>query len=452
MLKPRGRARAVPALLGATLVLTACGGGDDGDGGGGGGGGGDTSFSMLHAFTGEEDTAGLQAIIDAFQEANPEYTVNAEGSNDFESLARTRINGGDAPDVILHPQPGLLEDFVTAGAAQPLTDIDAAGLQENVVTGLLDAVTFEDQLYAVPMRLSPKSFVWYNKPAFDEAGLAVPETQQELLSLTEQVAGLDSVNAPWCIGIESGDATGWVATDWIEDLVVRGAGPDVYDQWVANEIPFDDPQVIEPLEQFMVPIWTNNDYVFGGTQQITREAFGQSVNGIISGDCMMHRQATFIEGFIAENNPDAEYGTDYDFFYYPSIEGSAAGEQPIMTGGDLAAQYTDNEAASAFIQFLTTPEAGQGWAERGGFLSPFTNFDTSAYPSESATKAGEILSNASAVVFDGSDLMPGEVGASSTDGSFWTEMTAFAGGNQDLPTAMSNVQQLYSSVAEQESS
>ena len=192
---------------------------------------------MLHAFTGEEDVAGLNAIIDAFNEEYPDITVLEEGTGDFESLARTRIGAGNAPDIILHPQPGLLEDFWNQGVVTSLDDvIDVDTLESETVGGLLDLVTFDDQLYGVPMRLSLKSLVWYNPATFEAGGYSVPETWDEMMELTEAMADDDIVNSPWCIGIESGDATGWVATDWIEDILLRTIGPDAYDEWVAGDL------------------------------------------------------------------------------------------------------------------------------------------------------------------------------------------------------------------------
>jgi alpha-glucoside transport system substrate-binding protein len=450
---PRSTTRLLFAALVLTLLAAACNGGNgNGDGAAGGGGEAEDAESgevtLLHAFTGAEDVAGLNAVIDGFTEEHPDITVREEGSNDFESLARTRVGAGNAPDVMLHPQPGLLEDFINQGVVQPLDFLDVDRVEGEMVEGLRDLGTFDDTYYAQPMRLSVKSLVWYNPQTFEEGGYEIPETWDEMMDLTEQMAADDIVNAPWCIGIESGDATGWVATDWVEDIILRALGPDDYDRWVEGELDFSSDEVQGAIEEYMVPIWTNDDYVFGGQQQIAREAFGTSVTGILGDDpeCGLHRQATFIESFIEDNAPDAEFGTDYDFFYLPGIE-EGEGENPVMGGGDFAALYSDNPAAQTFIEYLSQPESGEPWAEQGGFLSPFAPvFDDSVYPSESARRASEILSEASAFRFDGSDLMPGDVGSSSQSGSFWIEMTSWVTGQQDLETALQNIDQLYDSV------
>lgn len=447
------RTRWLAAVGAAAMVATACGGGDGGAGAGpiDISGEADTSVSgevdILHAFTGDADLTGLGTIIDAFEEKYPEVTVSQQGDNAFESLARTRVNSGQAPDIILHPQPGLLNDFYNEGATYTMTPPDS--LQNDLIGGLIDLGTINGDYVAVPMRLSLKSLVWYNVPAFEAGGYTIPETWDELMTITEEVAAAGDVEAPWCIGIESDDATGWVATDWVEDVLLRTIGPDKYDEWVAGDLDFSSDEVKGAIEDNIVPIWTNDDYVNGGQAQIARENFGTSVIGITTGEggeCMFHRQATFIEGFIADQAPDAEYGVDYDFFMLPEIDSEFG--TPALGGGDFAALYSDNPAAAEFMKFLTTAEAGNGWAAEGGFLSPFTTFDTSLYPTESARTSGELLAGATSFRFDGSDLMPSDVGSSSADGAFWNEMTAWITGQASLEEALSAIDETYDSVSE----
>jgi alpha-glucoside transport system substrate-binding protein len=445
------RARWLPFLIALALAAAACngGGGDGGDGDGEGGGDAESGeVTLLHAFTGEEDVAGLNAILDGFREEFPDITVREEGSNDFESLARTRVGAGNAPDVMLHPQPGLLEDFIAQGVVQPLDFVDTGRLEEEMVGGLVDLGTFDGTYHALAVRLSVKSLVWYNPQTFEAGGYEAPETWSELMDLTEQMANDDLVDAPWCIGIESGDATGWVATDWVEDILLRAIGPEDYDRWVEGELAFASDEVQGAIEEYMVPIWTNDDYVFGGQQQIAREAFGTSVAGLLGDDpeCGLHRQATFIEGFLEDADPDAEFGTDFDFFYLPPIE-EGTGESPVLGGGDFAALYSDNAAARTFIEYLSQAEAGEPWAERGGYLSPFAPvFDDSVYPTDSSRRASEILSEADDFRFDGSDLMPGDVGSSSQSGSFWIEMTNWITGQKELDQALQDIDSLYESI------
>ncbi|CAN5430144.1 ABC transporter substrate-binding protein [soil metagenome] len=441
------------AMLVLAMIASACGDGGDSEGAGVAPGetvGNDVegSITLLHAFTGEADVEGLRAIIADFEEAYPNVSVSEEGSNDFESLARTRTGAGTPPDIMLHPQPGLLEDFVSQGIVQPVDFVDD-DLGDQLVGGVMDLTTFDGTNYALPVRLSLKSLVWYNQPVFEDAGYEIPETWDDMMALTQQIAD-DGEYAPWCIGIESGDATGWVATDWIEDILLRSIGLDAYNDWVAGDLAFASDEVQGAIEEYMVPIWTNDDFVNGGQANIAREAFGTSINGILGGAdgaCVLHRQATFIEGFISETAPDAEFGTDYNFFYLPPIDSEIG--SPALGAGDLAARYTTTAASQAFMQFLATPEAGEGWAEQGGFLSPFTGFDASVYPTDSTRSSSELLAGADFFAFDGSDVMPGDVGSSSQQGSFWLEITNWVTDNQELGESLENIDSFYQDILSQ---
>lgn len=416
------------ALAIGGLVLAACGseGGEDEAATTGSGEGG--SLTMLHALTGDVDTAGLNAALDKFTEETG-ITVEDQGSSDFEQLVRSRVEGGNPPDIVLHPQPGLLEDFADQGLAKPLDSVDQQALLDATVTGSLSPVIFDDALYGVPVRVSLKSLVWYPIPEFEDAGYEIPASYEGLMDLTNQIR--EDGNTPWCIGIESSGATGWVMTDWIEDLMLRAQGGDVYDQWVNHEIPFDSPEVASTIEDYIDPIWFTDDNVVGGRPNILATSFGDSVLPMFNDPpgCYLHRQASFIQGFFPDGT---EIGTDVGFFYLPPLEGE---ESPALIAGDYAAAYSDNPAIDEFMDYFATPESGEPWAAEGAWLSPFTDFDTSTYASDALKQQGEILADADFARFDASDLMPGAVGA----GAFWTEMVSYVNDQQDLQTTLSNI-------------
>jgi alpha-glucoside transport system substrate-binding protein len=419
------RSRSVVALLALSLVATACldeGGGGSADGEG-------QTVNVLTAFTEPDDVRGFEAMLAAFNEASGHNAVH-EGSPDFETQSVTLVEGGNPPDVMMHPQPGLLESFAEQGAAQPLdflTDDQLGGL----VPGLVDVGTFDDQLYGLQVRLSLKSMVWYAKQPFDEAGYTEPETWDELLELGDAIVAEGTADTAWCIGIESSGATGWVATDWMEDIMLRLHGPDVYDDWVANELAFDSDEVREAGEM-MADIWFDDDLVLGGRSNILQTNFGSSPLPMFEEPpgCLLHRQASFIQGSFPE---DAVFGEDYDFFYLPAIDEEVGA--PVLIAGDLAGLYSDNEAARELIEFMTTAEAQEAWAAEGGFLCSITTCDQSVYPNESFVQQDGIIAEADFARFDGSDLMPGAVGA----GAFWTEMVRWINGEVELEEALTNI-------------
>ena len=124
--------------------------------------------------------------------------------------------------------------------------------------------------YAIPEQADVKGLVWYPVPEFEEAGYTVPRTWDELLALSRQMVA--DGRHPWCLGIESGPASGWPATDWIEALVLRLGGVELYDQWVAHEIPFDHPVVRQATSMFG-EIAFGPGFVNGGVESINDVAF-----------------------------------------------------------------------------------------------------------------------------------------------------------------------------------
>jgi alpha-glucoside transport system substrate-binding protein len=277
----------------------------------------------------------------------------------------------------------------------------------------------ETALYGFFFNVNVKSLVWYVPENFEDFGYEVPETMEELKALTEQMVA--DGETPWCIGLGSGGATGWPATDWVEDLMLRTQPPETYDAWVSNEMPFDAPEVVGAIEEFG---WfaLNDDHVAGGAGSVAATDFRDSPKGLFEAppQCMMHRQASFIPAYFPEGT---EVGLDADFFYFPAYEGKDLG-QPVLGAGTLMGVTKDSAATQAFLQFLQTPFAHEVMMAQPGFLTPLTSANPEAYIDDTQRALGEVLTNATTFRFDGSDLMPGGVGA----GTFWTGMVEYVGG------------------------
>jgi alpha-glucoside transport system substrate-binding protein len=430
------------------LIAAACGGGDDGGGeeAGGGGteggdGGGEVSGSavILSALTEQQDVAGIEAMIAGFQEQFPDAQITHEGSPSFEEQALTRVEGGSPPEMMLIPQPGLMKDFFDRGAALPLDFIDTGTIEEEYVPGTLQSGTVGGQLVGMPTRLSVKSLVWYPLPAFEEAGYEVPETWADMVSLTDQIRSDmgEQGRAPWCIGIESGTATGWVLTDWVEDVMLRLHGPETYDEWVGNAVNFDSPEVTAAFEQ-VGDIWFTEGNVLGGRENIVQTSFQAAPTPMFEDPpaCMLHRQASFAQQLFPE---DTEYGTDYDFFYLPPIQDGGTGDNPMLTAGDLLVAFDDSPVVQAFIEYAATVEAQEAWAENGNYLCPNSGCNPDVYPNDAFVKQGELLADASSARFDASDLMPAQVGT----GSFWSEGTSWVAGEQDLQPTVTGIDETW---------
>jgi alpha-glucoside transport system substrate-binding protein len=286
----------------------------------------------------------------------------------------------------------------------------------------------------VPLKADVKSLVWYSPTVFEENGYEIPETWDELMALQEQVK--EDGGTPWCIGIESGAATGWVFTDWMEDLMLRVHGPEVYDQWVSHELPFDSPEVREVAEM-IGDIWFDDDNVVGGRASIVSTGFGAAPTQLVAGDCVMHRQGNFAAANIQAEAPDATFGPDGDFdaFYLPVVSDEFG--KVMLSGGNYAVAFNDKPETVSFMEHLISPDFADARieADKGGFISPNKAHDTSLYSSDLDRQFAELLTSADVVRFDASDLMPGEVGA----GSFWKEGTNYVAGTNSLDDFVENV-------------
>jgi alpha-glucoside transport system substrate-binding protein len=371
------------------------------------------------------DQEHFEAVIQPFIDATG-ATIDYAGSDSFEQQIVIDTQAGSAPNIAIFPQPGLAADLASKGLLVPLEEGTAEWVVDNYAAGQswVDLGTYanasgEEALYGFFYKVDVKSLVWYVPDNFADAGYEVPETMEDLLALSEQIVA--DGGTPWCIGLGSGAATGWPATDWVEDLLLRTQPPEVYDGWVTNEIPFNDPRIVEAIETFGT-FAKNEEWVDGGTAAVGSTDFRDSPGGLFSVPprCYMHHQASFIPSFFPEGT---ELGQDADFFYFPSYAGKDLGK-PVLGGGTLFAITKDSPGAQAFIDYLKTPEANEIWMKRAGMLTPHKGVNLDAYATAAARGQGEILLNATTFRFDGSDLMPGAVGA----GTFWTGMVDFVGG------------------------
>ncbi len=371
------------------------------------------------------DQENVEAVLAYFAEATG-ADVRYVGSDSFEQQIMVDAEAGSAPNVAVFPQPGLAADMAKRGFLSPLPEGTGDWVRDNYAAGQswVDLGTYagpdgNKSLYGFFYKVDVKSLVWYVPENFEDAGYEVPKTMEELKALSEKIVA--DGGTPWCIGLGSGAATGWPATDWVEDFMLRTQSPDVYDKWVTNEVKFNDPAVIGAIEEFG---WfaRNGDMVAGGTDAVASTDFRDSPKGLFSAppQCYMHRQASFIPAFFPEGTM---VGEDADFFYFPAYEGKDLGK-PVLGAGTVWGITNENQAAHDLIAFLQTPEAHEIWMARKGFLTPHKGVNTELFSDPTLKKMNDILLGATTFRFDGSDLMPGAIGA----GAFWTGMVDYTSG------------------------
>jgi alpha-glucoside transport system substrate-binding protein len=373
-----------------------------------------------------EDEALVRSVLDYFIEATG-VDLKYSSSENYEQQIVIDTQAGSPPNIAVLPQPGLIQDLASKGLLTPLGDDAANFVKDNYGAGQswvdLGTYTGKDgkkQFFAFPYKADLKSLVWYSPDNFDEAGYEVPKTWEDMMKLSDQIVA--DGGTPWCIGLGSGGATGWPATDWVEDIMLRTQAPDVYDKWTRNEIPFNDPAVVNAMQIF-ADIATNDKYVDGGKAAVAATDFRDSPKGLftVPPKCYMHRQASFISSFFPEGT---KLGVDADFFYLPPFAAKPDLGKPVLGAGTFAMITKDSKAAREFIKFLEMPLAHEIWMAQSGLLTPLKTVNKDAYANDQLRKQGDILVNATTFRFDGSDLMPGKIGA----GAFWTGMVDLVGG------------------------
>lgn len=427
----RKRTLAICAVtVGSALMLSGCSAAS------GSAGSDSNSVEILGNFTGPQAKE-FQAEMDKWSETSG-VTVKYSGSSNFQQAVVTRVTAGNVPDIAIYPQPGILKQQV--GSLLPLDDlVDIESVTADMAKGLPDIAKVDGKTYGLPYSINVKSLVWYNPAAFAKSGYTVPTTDEEMMALSEKIIA-DGTGSPWCVGIESASATGWAATDWLEEYVLRYGGLDTYNDWINHDVLFDSPVVKKAAEKFE-SIALAPGAVNGGGAAIAATNFGTAgnplfVDGQDKGQCFMMRQGTFIQDFFPDAIKAEIAAGDYsniDAFPLPTPAGATSG---AMGGGDLVGAFNKDEATKSVVNYLVGKDFGtNGYVSQSIFLSPHNDFDTTLYTSKFQQTAAGIVKDADVFGFDASDQMPGAVGA----GTEWTNLTDWISGKQDLDAALTNI-------------
>jgi len=416
--------RLIAPLMVLMLVLAACGAGNGGadgspdagatdggtdatDGGGDGGGTGaedDGSITVTSLWGGAEEEA-FQAVLDAFTESSGIEATYEANRTDYATVLRTRIQGGNPPDVAIIPGIGTLRSLAREGALISMSDlgIDQASIEGNYAPGILDVGVVDGELYGIMVKLNSKATIWYSPERFEELGVEPPEDFEGLVQLTEDIKEAGAV--PWSLG--AGD--GWTLTDWFEIVYLKMNGTEAYDTLFSPDGDWTDPTVQAAIDKMLEVL--NEENVEGGVDGASATLFVDAIAKVFSTSpsAGLYYGGGFVGGIATgeDVNPElqGQEGTAIDWFAFPTIDGN--GEGLVTYGGDVMAALVNDSDVKAFMEYLTTAEAGQVWAEGGTIISPIVAVDTSVYPTVLIQNEADQVTSAEAVRFDGSDLLPG---------------------------------------------
>lgn len=386
------------------------------------------TVTILGSITGDGE-ATIAEVLAPFEAASG-IDVVYEGTDQFATVLITRLAAGNPPDIALFPQPGLMADLAREGELVALDEVlSNQQLESAFDRQWLELASVDDRPYGIWARVSLKSLVWYSPPAFAAARYEVPSSWTELQALSDRM--VDDGNIPWCIGLESGAASGWPGTDWVEEFVLRQSGPEVYDSWVSGETPFSDPAIASAFNSF-VELVQDGDRVLGGAVGAISTPFGDSPAALFDDPpgCYLHRQASFISTFFLDS---IEPGRDVGVFPFPEINPEFG--SPLLVSGEQFGLLSNTPETQAMMEYLTTEEPHSIWSQAEGFVSPFRGIAIASYTDPNTRRQAEILAAADTLRFDGSDLMPGEVGT----GAFWEGILNLTSGDADLETVLKEI-------------
>ena len=364
--------------------------------------------------------------------------VEYQGTPDFETQVSVRAQAGNPPDLAVLFQPALMASLGKDGYLQDLnTLVGKDTLNANFADYWLNLGNSDGKQFGLPARGATKSIVWYPVKAFEEKGYQIPQTWDEMIALMDKIVA--DGGTPWCIGIEHGPNTGWAATDWVENILLRTAPPETYDKWIKGEVKFSDP-AIKAAHEKMAEIWFNDSYVYGGRPSILTTFVGDAMNPMFDTppSCYFHVQAGWIsdfwpkEGGKKDGKPLYQPGVDANFFYLPPIDPKFG--HPVEGSGDVVSVFNDRPEVRAAIQYLASPEAFKPWIEAGGFVAANKNVGLDWYKNPVDAGQASILKDATVLRFDASDSMPPSVGS----GTFWKGAVDYINGG-DLDSILKSI-------------
>ncbi|MEW6224955.1 MAG: extracellular solute-binding protein [Chloroflexota bacterium] len=376
--------------------------------------------TVIGTWGGSEQEAFL-AMVKPWEEqtgARVKYT----GTRDLNTVLTTGVASGVLPDLAGLPGPGQMAEWVDS--LVDLTGVlDVPTYESETAAPLIELGKVNGKLVGVFIKSAVKGLIWYSPKTIDLSGGA-PATWDDLQAVI--ASNKDKATNAWCVGVESAAASGWPGTDWIEDIVLRQAGPDVYNQWWQGQVKWTDPAIKSAWETFGQVI---ADAYGGGTgvNATNFEVGGDPLFATPPG-CLFHHQASFITGLGAFKTAAA--GTDYDFFPFPDINSQYSGA--VEGAGDLFGMFHDTPAAKSLMAYLVTAPAQDIWVGIGGALS--ANKNATSYPDDISKRSAEALLNAKIFVFDASDLMP-----TAMNNAFWSGIVDYVGNPGQLDSILSDL-------------
>ena len=380
----------------------------------------------------DDELESFQAMVAPWEEQTG-GTMAFSGTRDLIAVLQARVAAGNPPDIAILPNPGQMVELAKGGKLVALDSfLDMDTINQQYAQAWIDLGTVDGNLYGIFMKADSKGTVWYSPKNFAASGWEVPNTWDELIALSDRIVS-EGMN-PWSVAVESAEASGWPATDWIGEILLHESGGDVYDQWVNHEIPWTDSRIKSAWEKFGQIVLTP-DYVPGGATTALSTHFIDGSYLPFEGPprAAMYYLGAFTQGFISKQFPELVAGEEYAFFPFPTFDPQYAGA--VTGGANVVVLFNDNPTTRSFVGYLTSAEAQQIWVKQGGFTSVNNQVSLDAYTNPLARLAAEQLTGATVFRFDADDNMPTAV-----QKAFWKGTLAYLQDPSQLDSILAEIE------------
>lgn len=396
--------------------------------------------SVIASWGGSEQ-ASFMAMVKPWEDQSG-ATVEYTGTRDLTSILATRVKGGNPPDLAGLPSPGVMAQYASAGKLVDLSSIlDMTAMKQQYASDWLTLGQANSKQVAIFVKADIKGLIWYDVDNFNKAGYQIPKTWADLMTLSTKIAG--SGTTPWSIGLESGASSGWPGADWLQDIVLRQAGPEVYDAWYKGTQKWTSPEIKKAWTTWG-DIVANAKMVYGGKQYMLSTNFGSAADPLFQTPpkAYLHHQSSFIATNIEKDFPKLKPMTNFNFFPFPDISTQYSGA--VQGSGDLFGMFNKTPQSTSLIKWLTTPEAQVIWVKRGGAISPNKLVSLASYPDQISKESAQTLTGAKIVRFSADDLMPGTM-----EDAFWKGILAYVGDPTTLDSVLAHLDTVRSTAYKQ---
>lgn len=338
-----GLALGVPAAA----TLAACGGGapTQTGAGGGTGGGGSTGGAAAGAatywyLTGQPQEGIRDATVKRFNAANPDAQIKpTKFQNDaYKTKIKTAIGAGQGPTIIWGWGGGGLREYVKNNQVEDLTSFfsENAGLKDRLFPASFAAATVDSKIYAMPAEAVQPLILYYNKKVFDKVGAQPPQSWGDLMSL------VDKFNSAGIAPISLGGQSRWTNMMWLELLLDRIAGPEVFQKvFEGKQDAWSDPAVTDMLTKIQDLVKAGG--FIKGFSSITADSNADQAL-LYTGKAAMMLHGSWTYGGMKSSGGDFVTGGHLGYMNFPTVEGGKG--DPSNTFGNPGQYYSISSKAS----------------------------------------------------------------------------------------------------------